>query len=335
MRGRMSQILNAIWYRQSLAWVLLWPLSCIYRVLFALSRRRGLRLASVSETPAVPVVIVGNITVGGTGKTPLVVRLVKELTRRNLRVGIIARGYRGVRSGTAQIVTRESDPMLVGDEAVLVARKTGRPVAVAADRREARDLLLARHQLDVVLSDDGLQHHRLARNLEIVVVDGARGLGNGHCLPAGPLREPAVRLRNADAVIINGPGWSYPGAIRATTRIVTVQRWRDGEERSIGELTGQTVHAYAGIGNPDRFFALLRREGIDVIEHPLADHASISAGETRFSADTMIMLTEKDAVKYRDTLGGDVWCVSIEIELEASDQERILTMIDDLVNGGS
>lgn len=299
---------------------LLFPASVLFRSLVGL--RHALFAAGVlrAECLPVPVVIVGNITVGGSGKTPLVIHLANELGRRGRWPGIVSRGYRGAGTAVAE-VRPDSDPAAVGDEPLLLARRCGAPVFVGKDRVAAARALLARYpQCDVILADDGLQHYRLARDVELVLFD-QRGAMNGWCLPAGPLREPLSRLAQVDAVILNGSGVApAPTIDRPLFRMrllgETLQRLDDSSlSCRAADLAGRKLHAVAGIGAPQRFFDSLRALGLCFVEHPFADHQDYCAEDLAFTGDA-ILTTEKDAVKLaRLTLPLPVWVLPVTAEL--------------------
>lgn len=324
MGSRVGRLLDAVWYGDHPLRYALWPLSLAFRL--AVEMRRALYRRHVLKATAVaaPVVVVGNLSVGGTGKTPCVIWLARELTRRGLAIGIITRGYGGTSVAWPRRVWPYSEPREVGDEPVLLAQRTGCAVAAGPDRVEAARILLTEAPLDLILSDDGLQHYRLVRAYEIAVVDGQRGLGNGLCLPAGPLREPESRLEEVDAVIVNSGHWGWSGALRA--EVVLGEAWRltTGERRPLSRFAGQTVHAVAGIGHPGRFFASLRAHGLVVAEHPLPDHAEIRDEDLRFEPGLPVMITEKDAVKCRRSAHDDVWCVAAELEFLGAGGEALL-----------
>jgi tetraacyldisaccharide 4'-kinase len=322
-----ARLAAAVWYgNHFLRWPL-WPLGQLYRGLAA-ARRTAYR-CGVLETHEleVPVVVVGNLSVGGTGKTPFIVWLTSELTARGLRVGIVARGYRGRAAEWPQTVTAESDAQAVGDEPVLLALRTSCPVGAGPDRVAAARRLIADHDLDVILSDDGLQHYRLGRKLEIAVVDGERGMGNGLCLPAGPLREPPIRLRSVDAIVVNGGTWGHAGVFRAEARIQRVYRLADGAERPIEAFRGALVHAVAGIGNPQRFFDLLEDAGLTIEPHALPDHAEIAARDLKFEEAGAVLVTEKDAVKCRAIAHDGVWCVAVDLAFTPDTAARLMRIV--------
>ena len=322
-----AQVLNGIWYGKSPLKFALWPVSAVYLALARLRRiayRRGWR--PVIEPP-VPVIVVGNVTVGGTGKTPFVIWLAEQLEQRGRKVGIVTRGYRGKGTEWPRAVTADSDPGEVGDEPVLLARRTRCPVVAGPDRVACVEALLAGARIDVVLSDDGLQHYRLARALEIAVVDGARGMGNGLCIPAGPLREPPSRLQEVDAIVVNGGEWGHAGVFRAEAVVTKVYHLKDGAERTLESFKGELVHAVAGIGNPQRFFDLLRDAGLDVEAHPLEDHAEITLRELTFEAKGPVLITEKDAVKCEHLQANGVWCVVVDFKFDADSTARLMRLV--------
>jgi tetraacyldisaccharide 4'-kinase len=261
-----------------------------------------------------PVIVVGNLTVGGTGKTPFTVWLARELVRRGFRVGVALRGYGGER-GPARLVSPEDSAAAVGDEALLLRRKLDLPVAIAARRADAVRILEGIS--DVILCDDGLQHYALARDIEIAVVDGSRGFGNGRLLPAGPLREPARRLASVDAVVVNGNGFDWPSAIRMEIEPVAVVALRDGSRRPLAEYSGREVTAIAAIGNPERFFALLRAHGLRVRTLVLPDHVRFRPEEAGAGAGQMILMTEKDAVKCTRDDWGEAGYLEVEARIDA------------------
>jgi len=326
-RPAISRSLNAIWYGDSpLRWGL-FPFAAVYKSLARLRRvayRRS--LLKTVELP-VPVVVVGNVSVGGTGKTPFVIWLAAELQMRNLRVGIVTRGYRGSARDWPRVVDAKSDPHEVGDEPVLLARRTNCPVVAGPDRVAAAQRLLAEHRVDVVISDDGLQHYRLGRRFEIAVVDGVRGMGNGLCLPAGPLREPADRISEVDAIVVNGGDWGHAGVFRAKAVVTSVYRVSNREARTLGSLKGAPVHAVAGIGNPQRFFDLLEEAGLDVIPHPLEDHAEIGPDQLAFDEPGAVLITEKDAVKCESIAHANVWCVVVDLSFDTNTTARLMRLV--------
>jgi len=319
------------WSKRHPLGLLLWPLSLLFGTLAGV-RRLLFRLGLLRRhRVGVPVIVVGNISVGGTGKTPLVVWLARHLERRGLRPGIVTRGYGGGATRWPQQVRGDSDPTAVGDEPVLLARRTGCPVAAGPDRVAAARALLQFHDCDVVISDDGLQHYALARDLEIVVVDGVRRLGNGRLLPAGPLREGAWRLRRADLVVVNGEGG--PGEYSARMRPEQVRNLRGAAPRSLNDFAGRRVHAVAGIGNPERFFAMLEKAGLEVQRHPFPDHHRFTASDLDFGDLDPVLMTEKDAVKCEAFSQPDHWYVPIGLRPEAAFIHRLNGLVEERIHG--
>jgi tetraacyldisaccharide 4'-kinase len=324
--GRFYQWIHRVWYDGAAGgWVLL-PLSGLYWLINGL--RAALYRGGVLRTygAGVPVVIVGNITAGGTGKTPVVVWLASELRARGYSPGIVSRGYGGSRSGTSMRVDRDSDASVVGDEPVLLARRAECPVAVDADRLRATEMLIE-DGVNVVIADDGLQHLRLQRDFEICVVDGQRGLGNRRLIPAGPLRELPGRLSLVDQVLVNGKGDGQQG-IRFDLLASDACRLNGSLARPLTGFKDSTVHAVAGIGNPQRFFDMLRGYGIQVIEHQFADHARIDPEALKFGDDFDVLMTEKDAVKLGDRLADKFWYVPVELNMDATESAAILDRIE-------
>jgi len=305
------------------------PAAILFGAVTAL-RRRCYRAGwlAVVELP-VPVLVVGNIGVGGTGKTPLVAGLARDLAARGWHPGVVSRGYGRDPGAEPLLVSPDADAERVGDEPLLLARR-GIPVAVGRDRVAAARALVAAHpQCDVVIADDGLQHYRLGRAAEVVVVDAARGFGNGWLLPAGPLREPRSRLAGVTAVVWNGPVQDTGAApARDGFRMVLEPgAWRrvDGQEGELpaGAFAGRRAHAVAGIGNPARFFAQLREHGVDPIEHPFPDHHRFTAGDIAFGDELPVLMTEKDAVKCGRFADRRCWYLPVEARLPPSLVARI------------
>ncbi|MBZ0071263.1 MAG: tetraacyldisaccharide 4'-kinase [Gammaproteobacteria bacterium] len=317
------RILDHIWYgRSAWAWALL-PLSGLYRAVVGARRltyRVGIRKA---QRLAVPVIVVGNLTVGGTGKTPLVTWLAQFLRAHGYRPGLVARGYGGRARHWPQQVRPDSDPATVGDEPVLLARATGCPMAVAPDRVAAARALLAHSDCDVIISDDGLQHHALDRDVEIVVIDGVRRFGNGHCLPAGPLREPARRLAEVGLVVSNGP--AQAGEFAMLVQVTGARNLVSGEQRPLVAFRGTDLHAVAGIGRPERFFGALREQGLDIQAHAFPDHHRFRAEELAFPGS--VLMTEKDAVKCQAFAQPSFWVVGTRIELDPAFGARVLELL--------
>ena len=303
------------------------PLSWFFRSV-ALLRRYGYRHNILKSTRLdVPIIVVGNLTVGGTGKTPLVIWLSEFLMQSGYRPGIISRGYRGKARHWPQQVRPDSDPVSVGDEAVVIARRTGCPMAVGPDRVAAGQALLQHHDCDVIVSDDGLQHYRLQRDVEIVVIDGVRRFGNGECLPAGPLREPVGRLQQADFVVTTGIATHGEYAMAYSGS--ELRNLQDASQvQSVASLSGQQVHAVAGIGNPVQYFDKLRSLGLEVIEHPFADHHAFCKNDILFGDELPVVMTEKDAVKCQRFAEAHFWYLPIGVKIQKQFGIRLLNLLE-------
>jgi tetraacyldisaccharide 4'-kinase len=291
-----------------------------------------LRLRLVrSQILPVPVVVVGNITVGGAGKTPLTIALAQKLALAGCRPGIVSRGYGG-QSDVPRPVRPSSSSLDVGDEPILLARRSGAPVWVGRDRAAAaRALLAANPDVDVILCDDGLQHYRLGRDVELAVFDG-RGAGNGWRLPVGPLREPLSRLRRVDAVICNGqPDPRLPVMTPAFAMHLQPGRFyrlTDPQQTCTAhDLAGRTLHALAGIGDPGRFFRTLEAMGLRFSAHPFPDHHAYVADDLHFADDEVLLMTEKDAVKCATLMVGEAWVLPVEAELPSALIDLVLEKI--------
>ncbi len=302
--------------------------AALRRVLYRAGLLRAIRLP-------VPVIVVGNISVGGTGKTPLVLWLADFLRQQGYHPGIVSRGYGGGTQGAVAVDIR-SDPAAVGDEPLLLARKSACPVWVGRDRVAAGKALLRAHtECDVLLSDDGLQHYRLDRDVEIVVVDGERKFGNGLLLPAGPLREGVSRLGSVDAVVVNG------GSLKAAMRLGN--EFEMGLEGGVfynlrnpelhagaADFGGKKLHAVAGIGNPQRFFAHLRRLGLAFEEHAFPDHCAYRSQDLDYDNADALLMTEKDAVKCAGFADGRYWALAVEAILPPAFGQTMLQKLRDI-----
>ena len=319
----MSTWLLRRWYSPHPVWFLI-PLAWVFWLLSGL--RRALLKPGVLP---VPVVVVGNITVGGTGKTPFILWLAAELARRGHKPGIVTRGYGG-EPAPPHRVQPDSDARRTGDEAVLLARRSGLPVVAGRDRLAAAQLLLRTSQVDVILSDDGLQHYRLPRRHEIVLIDAGRGLGNGWLLPAGPLRESEARLDGMQVVIKQVPGGSFtwPDAARMSLATDTVVSLQTGERRPLTGFAGQPVHAVAAIGDPQHFFAALVAAGLRVDGRPLPDHAVPTASDLSCGDDSPVFMTEKDAVKCSGLTLPRHWYVEAEAVIAPADAAKIMAGVE-------
>jgi len=334
------QFFETIWYEKQwykkrplylLPMILLLPLSGLFCLLVEI-RRVGYRTGVVkSRRAAVPVIVVGNITVGGTGKTPLIIALVSWLQQQGYSPAVISRGYGRKSEEEIARVSAESSVEEAGDEPLLIAYTTGVPVYVGVDRVAVADRAVMDRSCDLLLSDDGLQHYRLHRDIEIAVIDGGRSLGSHLCLPAGPLREKLSRLQQVDAVVVNGEDM-----LLQPQQLYMLGK-QSGEKISLHDLAGKTIHAVAGIGNPERFFTMLRQSGIEVITHPFPDHHQYNDEELKFADDHPVITTEKDAVKMKELKLGqvrDVWVVPVTAELDEKIIQKLKERLKELTDNG-
>lgn len=328
--ARAQLTLHRLWATRIWGVALGW-LGWLYRGAAAWRRARLARRAWISPAP---VIVVGNLSVGGVGKTPLTRRLAQLLREAGRKPGVASRGW-GRRGRGARLVGPDDEWREVGDEPLWLAQTC--PVAVGARRAEAVKLLIDAG-CDLILCDDGLQHYQLGRDIEIAVIDGERGLGNGRCLPAGPLREPPARLRSVDFTLVNGAAPRAPYA-EATMFSLRPSHWRrlgDGERRApekppLAADGSARAHAVAGVGNPSRFFDLLRELGVAPIEHPFPDHHRWRERELRFDDGLPVLMTEKDAIKCRAfERVGECWALAVEAALPdsftASFERRVMEL---------
>ncbi|CAI0702459.1 tetraacyldisaccharide 4'-kinase [Serratia entomophila] len=324
-------MIERIWSGSSLLYLALLPLSWLYGLVSALIRlsyRCGLRK---SWRAPVPVVVVGNLTAGGNGKTPMVIWLVEQLQQRGYRVGVVSRGYGGKSTVYPLVLGPNTTTREAGDEPVLIYQRTGAPVAISPNRSEAVQALLQQQRLDLVITDDGLQHYALQRDFELVVIDGVRRFGNGWWLPAGPMRERAARLNSVDARVANG-GVAQAGEIAMRLQAREAVNLLSGERRPAAELT--QVVAMAGIGHPPRFFATLEKLGVDVEQEvAFADHQEYQLSQlaalTR--AGQTLLMTEKDAVKCRVFAQPNWWYLPVDAVLPSGQAEQLLQGIEKLL----
>jgi tetraacyldisaccharide 4'-kinase len=319
------------WY-DSRPRLLLRPLSALYGWVVTVRRAAYRHRLLAAIHVGVPTVVIGNLTVGGAGKTSLVIWLAERLRQAGRRPGIVLRGYKGWQR-VPRLVGADDDAARVGDEALLLARRTACPVAVGR-RRAAAARLLADAGCDIIVADDGLQHLGMERDLDILVIDGERGFGNGALLPAGPLREPVSRLRAAGLVVVHGEdrhGVARPagGVLAMHLAPTSLRHLATGREEPLHSLRGATVHAVAGIGNPQRFFDLLRKLGANPIGHPLPDHHRLAAADLAFGDGHRIVMTEKDAVRCPGLAGGrdDVLCLRVAAVLPQADAARLMDCV--------
>ncbi len=322
--------IERLWYRPyPLVAFILKPFSWLFR--FIVFIRRGLYQLGFKKSIRfpVPVIIVGNLTVGGTGKTPLVIWLADSLKKQGYRPGIVSRGFQGQLKEWPKSVSPESDPREVGDEPVLLASRTACPVVVDPDRVSATGYLLTHYDCNVIISDDGLQHYALSRDIEIAVVDGLRYFGNQCCLPAGPLREPISRLNQVDFVVCHGaqqPGWFsmqlMPNEIYNVANPL--------QRLSLEACQQRRWQAIAAIGHPERFFLQLKHLGFEIDSHCYPDHHVFSKDDIEFGINNWVMMTEKDAVKCRSFADHRHWCLPVTAQLTESFLEALLACLHDL-----
>ena len=333
----LAQRLVATWYapRITLPAAALWPLSVVFRAIVAFRRMLyGAGLLRALRLP-VPVIVVGNITVGGSGKTPLTCALAEDLAQRGFHPGIISRGYGGSNDAPRAVAVGD-DPKQVGDEPLILVT-TGLPTWIGRDRAAAgRGLLAANPACDVIIADDGLQHYALARDVEIAVVDASREFGNGLLLPAGPLREPRSRLRSVDAVVrlVAADAPDAAGtAGRETTMTHRPLPWRNlrrpGSNADASQWRGREVHAVTGIGNPQRFFGMVAALGIAATEHAFPDHHAFTPSEIAFPGATAILMTQKDAVKCAAFADERCWY----LPLRAVVAPALLALVEEKIHG--
>lgn len=337
---RLESELNRIWYEGSEPAWWLYPLAWLFGALSAL--RRALyrfRLLHSARVP-VPVIVIGNITVGGAGKTPLTIAVIEALKENGLAAGIVTRGYGG-RPGREPLHVTDGDVERTGDEPALLAARTGAPVYAHPRRAFAARYLVEREPVDVIVCDDGLQHYALARDIEIAVVDGGRGLGNGRLLPAGPLREPARRLADVHYVVINGelsgvaartlPDDQHARAFAAHLLPRSLVNLCTGERREPAALATERVAAVAGIANPQRFFTTLANLGYDAECRAFPDHYAFAANELEFAGGRTLLMTEKDAVKCRSFARPTWWYLEVAMTLDELFIEQLLRDVRALV----
>lgn len=315
------------WLEDGLPARLLAPVAAVFAALVRLRResyRRGWRR---SAKMPVPVLVVGNVFVGGTGKTPLVLWLARQLRKQGRRPGIVTRGYGGRSPHWPRRVAAGSDPLEVGDEAVLLARRSGCPVAAGPDRAAAARSLL--EECDVLISDDGLQHYALARDREIVVFDGRRGAGNGRCFPAGPLREPLSRAAAADLVIASNEGgdWRYRYRLQPSAWV----NLRSGERLPPQAFAGTAARAIAGIGNPERFFDCIRALGVQARVQAFPDHHRYRPEELEAGEEPLLM-TEKDAVKCAGFAQPQWWFLAVDAVPEPAAEAALFAVLEELLH---
>ncbi|MDG1819004.1 MAG: tetraacyldisaccharide 4'-kinase [Porticoccaceae bacterium] len=337
----LEQFITAAWARNSRWLLLLVPLTWLFAGLSSL-RRRYLQRRYQGQPYAAPVVIVGNISVGGSGKTPLIIALVSALKQRGYSPGVVSRGYSGNAAHYPLSVTAATAVSESGDEPLLIATLADCPVVIDANRSAAVDTLLKQHNCDLVLSDDGLQHYALHRDIELIVVDGQRGLGNGRQLPSGPLREKPRRLEQADLVVINGPqanqSLAVSGLQQMSIRPTQFRHLQSGRRLAIEDWleseagTNREVHAVAAIGNPQRFADTLSQIGLGPILHRFDDHRTLSLEDLVFADNLPVIVTAKDAIKLEQVadVSENIWALDIEAVIDSSFVDKLVVKLEAL-----
>lgn len=340
----LEQRITQAWQQDSLWLKLLIPLSWLFSVISGV-RRRYLQSRHQGQGFDAPVIVVGNISVGGSGKTPLIVALVAALKQRGFKPGVVSRGYGGKAANYPLGVNVDTAVAASGDEPLLIAQLAGCPVVVDADRTAAVSYLLSHNDCDLVLSDDGLQHYRLHRDIEIVVVDGQRGFGNGRCLPAGPLRESPERLQQVDFVVLNGDRGHASVSDRVSREPMQIAPRRMSQlcsgisrpiEAWLAEHQAKPVHAVAAIGNPQRFADTLASLGLEARLHSFDDHQALSAEDLCFGDDWAVIITAKDAVKVlgsdhsHNAIADNIWVLEIEAQIEGDFIDRLAAQLQAL-----
>ncbi|MBA2709530.1 MAG: tetraacyldisaccharide 4'-kinase [Tatlockia sp.] len=305
----MNFMIDKLWYKKQPSRWILWPLAILYQIITGCRR---VYLKSFRQHKfSVPIIVVGNLTVGGVGKTPLVIAIAKQCVEKGLRVGIVSRGYGARTKQFPYEISQKDEAELVGDEPYLIAQKTSCPVVISPKRVQAVQYLLDKYQSQIIISDDGLQHYAMGRAIEIVVIDGTRQLGNGFCLPAGPLRESPGRLQKADLIVVNSGEW--PNAHPMDLKPGKLIHLASGQEIEKSVLS-TPVAAVAAIGNPQRFFRTLQNLGIAFIKYPFPDHHPFCINDMQFAENDVIM-TEKDAVKCRPFAANSWYFLPVEAKL--------------------
>jgi tetraacyldisaccharide 4'-kinase len=325
----MDIIIYGQWYKKLNWGWLFWPLTWIFSLIVDFRRylfhKNILKIYKVKK----PVVIVGNITVGGSGKTPVLIHLIQLLQYHGIKPGVISRGYKGKIAQSKQVASVINRPLNFedyGDEPVLIFNNTNVPVVVGKNRVQAAQFLIDNFDIDIILSDDGLQHYSLARDIEIVVLDAERGVGNGHLLPLGPLRESVARLKDANMIINQAPN-----IMSTTIKLVHSIKFpeRKLELESFKDLK---IHAVAGIANPDKFFNQLREHGLQIIEHKFPDHHKFKASDLAFKDDYPVLMTEKDAVKCREFAAVNHWFVPLIVRLPTDTLNNFLKLVKEKIH---
>ena len=328
----LETLIEKVWYSKNIFSLLLSPLSLIYISIIYL-RHTLYRLGLISITKInVPTIVIGNIVAGGTGKTPLVIWLAKYFKDKGFLPGIVSRGYGGTYLSNIELVKPTSNPLLVGDEPVIIARNTNCPVVVAKKRAKGAKELVEKYNCNIILCDDGMQHYSLARDIEIAVIDGQRRFGNNYCFPAGPLREPKSRIFKADLIVSKYNARTCEHKMDYTYKqLVSLNEL--SKTIPISGLYGMTVHAIAGINNPDHFFSYLRSHKLELIIHKFPDHYSYTEDDVKFDDNFPVVMTEKDAVKCLNYSSDKHWYIPISAELSKSFVCDLDKLMGKIING--
>ncbi|CAB1277149.1 tetraacyldisaccharide 4'-kinase [Candidatus Nitrosacidococcus tergens] len=324
----LTNIITRYWYHKYRSYRLLIPLSLLYKLIIKIRRWAYLKGILPTHTLPIPVLVVGNLTVGGTGKTPLIIWLALFLKQQGYCPGIISRGYGGHALHYPQWVSSTSDPKFVGDESVLLAKRTGCPIVVSPNRVNGAKTLLAHTQCNILLSDDGLQHYNLGRDIEILIIDGIRRFGNNHCLPAGPLREPPNKENIVDLTVVNG-GKAEDNEYLMTLRFQNVYNLKTQEICSLEAFKQSKIHAIAGIGHPERFFTQLEAQNLSIYRRSFPDHHNFNPQELNFRDKIPIVMTEKDAVKCISFAEDHYWYLPVNASLPNSFKEKVLDLVQE------
>lgn len=328
MTAWLNNYFNRIWYQTSDPSRLLKIFSLIFQSLVALRRSAYQHGFFKSSAVAVPVIVVGNITVGGTGKTPLTLWLVKYLREHGYQPGVISRGYAGNYASQDEVaLVTAAEPLRFGDEAVLIATRTGCPVVVGKSRVASAQHLLLNSNCDIIISDDGLQHLALKRDIEILVIDGMRQFGNRYSLPAGPLREPVSRINSVDFLVCNGGHFANATQMLVSGDTITNLLDRD-QQQPLSSLRSKPFHVVTGIGNPQRFIHALTQAGLTFDTRIFPDHHYFTSDDLHFDDDLPLLMTEKDAVKCYHLATEISWMMPVEAQLDSSFGESLLQLLE-------
>ena len=332
MGQKTNNFFDSMWYGQRAIALVFTPLAAVFSLIVKLRVYLYKKGYLKSTNLAVPVIIVGNITVGGTGKTPMVIYLAELLKAAGYSPGIISRGYGGIASSWPQQVRADSDARVVGDEAKILAARTACPVAVGPKRVDSAQALIKHYDCDIIISDDGLQHYALQRDIEIVLVDGERRQGNGYLLPAGPLREPVERLDAVDFIVCNGLAnkGEFPLVVEGD---VAIRVNDESIQQKMSDFNQAPCHALAGLGNPARFFSHLKKFNIAFDSHTFPDHYKYTQQDISFDDEKQVLMTEKDAVKCTAIATDKHWYVPIKAKLPEKFSLSLLALIKEKMNG--